>query len=83
MAGGYGDALINARRAIVTNLYQGPGNQERMDSLLEIQKLGRPLVVILDKDRHLSLFQWLQNNSIGKRLAENQRLLAWFIPSEH
>jgi hypothetical protein len=82
VAGGYGDALINARRAIVTNLYQGPGNQERMDSLLEIQKLGRPLVVILDKDRHRNLFLWFQNNSIGKPLAENERILAWFIPAE-
>ena len=83
VAGGYGDGLINARRAVVANLYQGPGNQERMDSLLEIQKLGRPLVVILNKDRHLHLLQWLQNNSIGNRLADNQRLLAWFIPAKN
>ena len=78
-AGGYGKELIERRRGIVNNLFFGTNHNERMESLQEIQSLGRPLVIILDLKRHHELLNWLRGNRIGTPLIENEHSLAWQI----
>ena len=76
-AGNYSKDLIKNRRAVVESLYYGNREEERINSLREMLSLGRPVVIVLDLDRHHEFLGWLKSKRIGISLIQNEQSLAW------
>ncbi len=80
-AGGYGSALIEDRREVVTTLMSSPDEAARRAALAEIQALGRPLIVLAELPRHAAVLEWLAATTQGAELARAANRVAWQIPA--
>jgi hypothetical protein len=80
---GYSKEILEQRRSIVRGLFN-PQNDgiERAQSLKQILKFNRPLVLVLDGRRDAILLDWLNKERKGRLLHQENWVLLWLVEPE-
>lgn len=74
---GYGSEVVDRRQGVTRRLFRSRDSADRLAALREIQRLERPVVVLLDVDRHSELMETLVGAGSGRVLHTDRRWAAW------
>jgi hypothetical protein len=76
---GYDKQIFVERRLILDGLFNSSSDEQRANSLAQIQKFNRPVEIILDKQRNASLLEWLSRVKRGWLVYDGNGLVVWLI----
>ena len=74
---GYGEDILERRLAVTRRLFRAETSAERIEALEEIRRLGRPVAVLLEPDRHAGLLETLLALERGETIYRNPRWAVW------
>ncbi len=77
---GYDPAIVDARRAELNALFDGPDDASRAAALQKIGALGRPLVLLVAEGRHAGLGPWLGRSGKGDEIHRDASYAVWLVP---
>jgi hypothetical protein len=80
---GYDQKLIDHRRNVLSELFRTRDSQKIEKSIREMLRLRKPLGIVLDKNRHQFLIEWLSANQFGEVVYQGGKyVLSVVSPSE-
>lgn len=78
---GYDAGIVDARRAELMALFDGPDDASRAKALAAIGALGRPLVLMVAEGRHDGLGPWLLRTGKGGEVHRDAAYAVWLVPN--
>lgn len=78
---GYDPALITSRRNDVVALYDGTDDRARSEALEDIERLDRPVALLVAPARNAGLANWLARSDLGRRIYRDARYSVWLLPA--
>ena len=79
---GYDTRVLDERRRVVAELFDGEDDVARARSVARILALGRPVaVVVIDEPRHAALVRWLAGEGRGRRVYAGPDGSVWLVAS--
>lgn len=82
MARGYGYEVVTQRQEVIRRLFRSVEPKERLDALHMIERLGRPIAVLLDQSRHQDLTLALTDAASGQVIHRDRRWVVWLWRAE-
>jgi len=76
---GYGYEVVYERQAVTRRLFRSEYAEERLSALEEIRRLQRPVVVLLELNRHSELLETLTASQAGEILHTDGRWATWLV----
>jgi hypothetical protein len=75
---GFGSKVIRERRQTLADLYESTENAPRAQAVSRLLEMKRPMAIILEP-QHAALLAWLQANTSGSAIFQENGLTLWLI----
>jgi hypothetical protein len=79
----YSVEMLNTRRVILNQFFHSPDGAQRGDALERMRSLNRPVAVIVERQRHAELLDWLAMERNASVVFEEPGRVLWLnMPGE-
>lgn len=77
---GYGSRLVESRRNNLMHLFDAASEYERREALNQLLAIGRPLLIVIDRHRHVALEAFLTSYGEQSRfIFETPEVVVWLV----